>query len=278
MTTASEFGASESGPRTYGNWRRARGFGIGSLSPGQTYTLAGAVGVPLVALNISVQAGLALIPVAALVAAAMLVRIGGQSLVDVITRRVRFTRARSAGWTELSGGLLTDHPRGQDLPGPMATVVPLDTDDGRGGRQGLLWDRRTGRLTVVIPVSPVGLDLANREQADAWVASWGGFLADLGYQPMVRHVAVTVDTAPSGGTTLRDYLNGRIDPTAPAAARQVMHELAAATPATSADDTSMSRSHEVPRVPDTHMLEVEIIVEVSVHVGALRVRCTTTTR
>jgi hypothetical protein len=30
-------------------------------------------------------------------------------------------------------------------------------------------------------------------------------------------------------------------------------------------DTSMSRSHEVPRVPDTHMLEVEIIVEVGVH-------------
>jgi hypothetical protein len=109
--------ASDSGPRTYGNWRRARGFGIGSLSPGQTYTLAGAVGVPLVALNISVPAGLALIPVAALVAAAMLVRIGGQSLVDVVTRRVRFTRARSVGWTELSGGLLTDHPRGQDLPG-----------------------------------------------------------------------------------------------------------------------------------------------------------------
>jgi hypothetical protein len=235
MTTASESGAWESGPRTYGNWRRARGFGIGSLSPGQTYTLAGAVGVPLVALNVSVQAGLALIPISVLVAAAMLVRIGGQSLVDVVTRRVRFTRARSAGWTELSGGLLTDHPRGQDLPGPMATVVPLDTDDGRGGRQGLLWDRRTGRLTVVFPVSPVGLDLANRDQADAWVASWGGLLADLGYQPMVRHVAVTVDTAPSGGTTLRDYLNRRIDPTAPAAARQVIYELAAATPATSAD-------------------------------------------
>jgi hypothetical protein len=27
----------------------------------------------------------------------------------------------------------------------------------------------------------------------------------------------------------------------------------------------MSRSDEVPRVPDTHMLEVEIIVEVGVH-------------
>ena len=99
----------------------------------------------------------------------------------------------------------------------------------------MLWDRRTGRLTVVIRVSPVGLDLADRAQADGWVASFGGFLADLGYQPMVRHVAITVDTAPSGGTTLRDYVAGRLDPAAPAAARAVMGELVDATPATSAD-------------------------------------------
>ena len=105
----------------------------------------------------------------------------------------------------------------------------------------MLWDRRTGRLTVVIRVSPVGLDLADRAQADAWVAGFGGFLADLGYQPMVRHVAITVDTAPSGGTTLRDYVAGRLDPAAPAAARAVMGELVDATPATSADvDTRVS--------------------------------------
>ena len=38
----------------------------------------------------------------------------------------------------------------------------------------MLWDRRTGRLTVVIRVSPVGVDLADRAQADAWVAAFGG--------------------------------------------------------------------------------------------------------
>jgi 8-oxo-dGTP diphosphatase len=36
---------------------------------------------------------------------------------------------------------LTDHPRGHDLPGLLAPVVPLDVDDGRGGRYALLWDR-----------------------------------------------------------------------------------------------------------------------------------------
>jgi hypothetical protein len=251
-------------PRTYGNWRTARGFGIGKLGPGQTLTLFIAVFVPILAVYASARLALILAGVAALVIAAVVIRVGGQSVADLVTRRIRFSRARSAGWTELSGGLLTDHPRRHDLPGPMAPVVPLSTDDGRGGKQGLLWDRRTGRLTVVMRVSPVGLDLADRDQADTWVASWGAFLADLGYQPMIRHIAVTVDTAPFGGTTLRDYVMGRLDQAAPAAARAMMTELAQATPATSADvDTRVAITFDpgraTPRPPDLVSAVAEVI-------------------
>jgi hypothetical protein len=117
----------------------------------------------------------------------------------------------------------------------MAALVPVTSDDGRGGRQCLLWDRLTGRLTAIIRVAPVGLDLADRAQADIWVASFGGFLAELGYHPMVRHLSATIDTAPSGGTTVRDYVASRLDPAAPAGARAVMAELVAASPTTSAD-------------------------------------------
>lgn len=230
-----------SGPRTYGNWRRARGFGIGQLSAAQTLILFGAILVPILLAYISSTLALGAAAAGAVTVSAVVVRIGGQSAADVVLRRVRFSRARSAGWTELSGGMLTDHPRKHDLPGPMAPVVVVSSDDGRGGKQGLLWDRRTGWLTAVIRVSPVGLDLADRAQADTWVASWGGFLADLGFQPTVRHVAVTVDTAPSGGTTLDDYISSRLDPTAPAAARAVMVELVNSTPSSSADvDTRVS--------------------------------------
>lgn len=223
------------GPRTYGNWRRARGFGVGQLGTTQTLAVFGALIVPLVASYTVPQLLLVLGPLAAVVLVTVFARVGGQTLADVAVRRARFARARAAGWTEWSGGMLTDHPRRADLPGPMATVVPLSVDDGRGGEQGLLWDRRTGWLTVVFRVSPVGLDLVDPAQADTWVANLGAFYADLGYQPMVRHVAVTVDTAPSGGTTLRDYLASRVDPSAPPAARAVMDELAATAPAVSAD-------------------------------------------
>jgi hypothetical protein len=223
------------GPRMYGNWRKARGLGLGSLSSGQTATMFGAVLISVLCMFISPAIALVAVAVSAVIAAAVLVRFEEQSLADVLTRQTRFRRAARGGLLELTGGLLSDHPRRADLPGPMAPLVPLSTSDGRGGRQCLLWDRLTGRLTAIIRIAPVGLDLADRSQGDIWVASFGSFLAELGYHPMVRHLSVTMDTAPSGGTTLRDYVAKRLDPDAPPGARAVMAELVATSPATSAD-------------------------------------------
>ncbi|MDN5751478.1 MAG: hypothetical protein L0H64_23755, partial [Pseudonocardia sp.] len=166
---------------------------------------------------------------------AVVVRVGGVTAAEALTRRFRFSRARAGGWTELSAGVLTDHPRAYDLPGVLAPLVPLDVDDGRGGRHALLWDRNSGTLTAVLRCSPIGLDLADAAQTDLWVASWGVFLADLGYQPLVQHVAVTVDTAPSGGTTMRDHVAAALDPRAPALSRTVLDELVAITPTTAAE-------------------------------------------
>jgi hypothetical protein len=110
----------------------------------------------------------------------------------------------------------------------------LDVDDGRGGRHVLLHNRRTGTLTAVLRCAPIGLDLADPDQADQWVAAWGGFLADLGYQPLVRHIAVTIDTAPTGGGGLAAHVTTHLDPRAPRLARQVLSELVADTAARTA--------------------------------------------
>ncbi|WP_226363140.1 SCO6880 family protein [Pseudonocardia sp. ICBG1142] len=251
--------------RTYGNWRRARGFGIGTLSPTETKVVFTALVVPALVAIGSGRADLALAVVGAVAVAVAVtvVKIDGQSITGLVARRLRFHRAQRAGWTELSGGLLTEHPRRHDLPGPLAPVVPLSTDDGRGSRQGLLWDRRTGTLTAVLRVSPVGLDLIDRAQADTWVAQWGAFLADLGYQPMIRHLSVTVDTSPTGGATLRDDVTARLDPAAPAAARAVMAALAAAAPSSAAEVTTyvalcFDPSRATPRPPDLPAAVAEV--------------------
>jgi hypothetical protein len=253
----------DSGPRLYGNWRAERGWGVGSLSTTSTIVLFCAVLVPLLAVSAVPAATIPLLATSAVVVAAVVVRIGGVSAIDVVLRRARFHRAQAAGWTELSAGVLTEHPRAADLPGVLAPLRPLDVDDGRGGRHGLLWHRRTGTLTAVLRCSPIGLDLADPERADTWVASWGALLADLGYLPLIRHIAVTVDTAPAGGTTMRDHVARELDPAAPPLSRRILDELVELTPATTADiDTRVSicldPARATPRPTDLLAAAVEV--------------------
>jgi hypothetical protein len=247
----------------YGNWRAERGWGVGSLSTTSTVVLFAAVLIPLIGISVHPAATPALLAGSVTLIAATVVRVGGVCATDIVVRRWRFHRARAAGWTELSAGVLVDHPRAADLPGVLAPLRPLDLDDGRGGRHALLWHRRTGTLTAVLRCSPIGLDLADEKQTDAWVASWGALLADLGYLPMLCHLAVTIDTAPAGGTTVREHITAALDPTAPALSRRILDELVELTPATTADiDTRVAicldPARATPRPPDLLAAAVEV--------------------
>ena len=76
---------------------------------------------------------------------------------------------------------------------------------------------------------------------DGWVASWGGWLACLGYLPALRWVSVTAATAPDPGCTLTGRVAAATDPAAPRPALQIMDELVATAPAAAADvDTRVS--------------------------------------
>jgi hypothetical protein len=137
--------------------------------------------------------------------------------------------------------VVTEHPSGFTLPGVLASTALLSAENGYGGRYGIVWDRRTGMLTPTLRVVPASTWLAERSDADNWVANWGGWLASLGHVPMLRWVTVTVDTAPEPGSTLADAVAGAIDPAAPATARQIMGQLVDAAPAAAADvDTRVS--------------------------------------
>ena len=230
-------------PRLYGRWRAERGWSVGSWSTGRAAVAAAAVITPLVAASFAPRLALPLAVAGAVVLVALVVRVGGHSAVDVGLRRARFGLARSRGWTEFSAGVLTDHPRGHELPGVLAPLVPLDTDDGR----------REGTLAAVLRCAPAGLDLAASTVADDWVASWGGWLADLGHQRLVRHVAVTVASTP-GGIGTAGYLAARVHPGAPEAARRTMAELLAQAPAAAETATTVTVTFDpdraVPRTDD----------------------------
>src|SRR5262249_9229550 len=64
---------------------------------------------------------------------------------------------------------------------------------------------------------------------------WGAWLASLGYLPIVKWVAVTVESAPDTGSRLADYVSRRVVPHSPASARRVLRQLVDLSPAAAAD-------------------------------------------
>lgn len=232
--------------RTYGGWRPRRGFGIGNLSEAQTVVMAGCVLVPLCVWMVVVSVGLSLlvmpivIGVAVVVAVLALIphRTHGTSLGGVLVMWARTHTARRKGWAEWETGVFTRHPRRNELPGVLAPIMPLSTHDGLGQPYGLLWDRRTGRLTASVRVASVGTVLADPERTDIWIGSFAAWQATLGYEPTVDWVSIVVESAPSSGTELADYVADRLDPAAPPVARDTMIAVAEAHRGATADITT----------------------------------------
>jgi hypothetical protein len=225
----------QAAPRTYGGWRRRRPMGLLGLGPAGTLALLGAIVAVLATVTLSPRAALYVAPPVLAGAALSLARIQGIPLATAALIRVRWWRAAARDWTSYRAGIVTACPRAWQLPGVLAPTMLVSAEDGYGGRYGLVWDRHTGHLTATVRVTPASAWLADRADADTWVANWGAWLASLGYIPAVRWVSVTVDTAPEPGTTLADAVAAAASPDAPAAARQILAAVAAAAPQAAAD-------------------------------------------
>jgi hypothetical protein len=222
-------------PRDYGGWRRRRGIGLLGLGAAGTVAVLAAL-LFLAAVAAASPAALTVaVPLAVAAGGLGLARAGGQPLALLALRRWRWHHAGRRQYTSWRAGVVAAHSPGWPLPGVLAPTVLLDCEDGMGGRYGIVADRRSGLMTATLRVVPASLWLADRGDADAWVAGWGTWLASLGHLPMCRRVTVTIDTAPEPGTALADMVAAALDPAAPLAARQIITQVAAAAPAAAAD-------------------------------------------
>ncbi|MGI5171475.1 SCO6880 family protein [Spirillospora sp. CA-253888] len=227
--------------RTYGGWRRRHGIGLLGMDTTATFVALGTAMALVLTAALVPGALLYLAPPALIGGGLCLIRVGGVSLARLGLARWRWWWGVRRGHTRYRAGVVVDHPRAFQLPGVLAPLTLLSAEDGYGGRYGIVWDRRSGLLTATLRVVPASTWLADRGDADAWVASWGGWLATLGRLPAVRWVTVTVETAPEPGSTLADAMGRSLVPTAPVPARAIMNELVKAAPAAAADvDTRVS--------------------------------------
>jgi hypothetical protein len=228
-------------PRTYGGWRLRRGIGLFGLGTGGTAAVLGALLVLIIVAAADPAALLYVMPPVVIGAGAGLARVGGEPLALAVLRRARWWYASSRQYTQYRVPVMAEHSPAYRLPGVLASLALMDAEDGYGRRYAIVVDRRTGTMTVTLRVISASTWLANRADADSWVANWGGWLASLGYLPALRWVTVTIDTAPEPGSTLADSVAAAIDPAAPLPARQIMGQLVDAAPTAAADvDTRVS--------------------------------------
>jgi hypothetical protein len=250
-------------PRDYGGWRRRRSIGLWGL--GAAGTLTALAVTAIVVLLVALDARLLLYagPLVLVAGGLALARVNGEPAASAAVRRVRWWYASARGWTRYRSSVVAERPGWFSLPGVLAPMGLLSAEDGFGGRFGLVWDRRAGLLTATVRVVPASTWLAERAEADGWVANWGGWLAHLGHVPMIRWVTVTVDTAPEPGSALNDAMTAAIDPAAPPAARAILSQLAQASPAVTADvDTRVSLTFDPKAAPVPARSLTEAVAEV----------------
>jgi hypothetical protein len=226
-------GERPNGPRSYGGWRRSRGMGLFGLGPGATIAVLAALTVGIITVSLSAATLLVVGPVCAAVIAATVLQWDGVTLGQALLQRARWL----AGGHRASfhGGVMATHRHPWSLPGVLAPTVLLSVADRHGGAYGVVFNRRLRTMTVTLRCAAQSTWLADPAQAAAWVANWGGWLAGLGHQPTARWVTVTVDAAPASGSRLADYVTARLAPDGPPAARRILAQLVATSPAAAAE-------------------------------------------
>lgn len=223
--------SSLSEPRTYGGWRRSRSVGIGSWDTRQTIIVMSSVVIPLLCGMIAgIAVAVYLTPVTLIVVVVSVGRRGGVVLLDLLRAWAGWRWADWRTHTLYLGQVAAPVSRPWALPGVLAATKLLDVSDPGRGRTGVVWNQRSGQMSVTLLLSPAGALLADTEVVNRQVAAWGALLAGLADDPLIRHAAVTIELVPESGMQLADHVTARLDPTAPAMARDVMTDLVTLAP------------------------------------------------
>ncbi len=220
--------------RTYGGWRRSRGMGLMGLGPAQTLLVLAAITTMIIATTVDLTALVIVAGPCLGTLALVLLRWDGVPLLHGLQQRGRWLVGTTRGHTSYRSGVMVASEHAWQLPGVLAATTLLDIDDP-SGPFGVVYNQRLGTMTTTLRCAATSTWLADPDQTTTWVSNWGGWLASLGYLPIVKWVAITVESAPDPGSRLADYVSRRIVPHSPASARRVLRQLVDISPAAAAD-------------------------------------------
>ncbi|MFD1716032.1 SCO6880 family protein [Amnibacterium flavum] len=227
----------DTGPRTYGNWRRPTTAGLGALGQMATGVMFAGIASSILAVMFS-GLGTALVVAGLFGGVLLMVAVKdkhGQSALGRTVNRVSWWRTKITG-----ANLYRSGPAGRgkwgthQLPGLAAGSRLSEHHDSHGRAFALIHTPATRHFTVVIATEPDGAALVDQAEVDSQVAQYGIWLANLGDEPGLEAAAVTIETSPDTGTRLRSEVHGAMDAEAPEFAKAMLLEVVEAYPIGSA--------------------------------------------
>ncbi|MGP3948469.1 SCO6880 family protein [Streptomyces sp. 7N604] len=210
--------------------RSRRGVLVGLSAPQLILVTVTGLLLLAVLLTSGVAGALKLLPLWAVILAAVFIRHRGRSLADWAPIALRYALRRFRGqliWLARPStrtrreGLL-------HLPGTAASLRVVTSPDGRFGA---VHDPHNGTLTSVVKVSSRAFALLDQDTQNSNVAGWGRVLAALSRTGHIARIQVLERTVPDSGDALNRYWHEHGDPGTHLAGPIYSDLLAAAGPA-----------------------------------------------
>ena len=224
--------------RTYGAWWLAKSFGLFGLQAWGTAALfvALVVWIPVM-IFAGLLPGMALFllvvpPVLWATRQDRYHRTRGHKLAGRVAR----SRGRAKGNWPYRSGPAGRVPTGRfTLPGILASTTLHEFEDAYRRKVAVIHHPSVGHATVVIRAQPDGASLVDPEVVDRKVTEYGEFQSRMCEEPGLVAFSATIDVAPATASALQDAMNGRVQPDAPAPARQLVAEIVEDAPVGAAE-------------------------------------------
>ncbi|ATL88787.1 SCO6880 family protein [Streptomyces malaysiensis] len=225
---------SQSEPATYAGWQSERQGFVGSLSlTGCVLLAAAALCVLLPVYTQNWSAELIAIPFGAMFYALARVPIYGMTAEEWARLAIRHQINVAGGRDVFLSGVFAprrkkDDQQPMDLPGILARLKILSAPIGGQEEIAVVYDPLANSYSATLEIRYPGLALEDTDQINRRVAAWGAFLRAQCMEggPIVR-ISVHERSLPDNGTALQSWTALHISPDAPAAAVDVVTQLAA---------------------------------------------------
>lgn len=188
-------------------------WGMGSIATGIAF--AAAMAGVLILVFVGVVFGVVFFAVVGLgLAMVTLKDRHGKSIVDRMTAKAMFRRAKSQGGTSYRPGSLTRLGT-HLLPGVLASSTLTEGEDIAGHRYAMVTYPTTGHHVIALKANPDGASLIDSATMTRRVVKFGEWLARLSYEPNLVQAAITIEIAADQLPGLELEINGNLKQDAP---------------------------------------------------------------